>query len=243
MAAISDLASRWPATAHLEELDVCNQEQVFGVVAAAVRVFGRIDVLVNNAGYGLVGALEEGSMAQIRRNFEVNFFGALELIRCALPYFRAAKKGHVLNVSAAAAITNYAGFGAYGAAKSALEGASESLALEGRTFGLRVTIVQPGPFRTDFISRSLERAEGAIAEYEGSAGKFSKFIAGMDGKQPGDPVLAARAMLDVVDAERPPLRLVLGQYALEKVRRSLSQRETELKLWESVGKAADGPAS
>jgi NAD(P)-dependent dehydrogenase (short-subunit alcohol dehydrogenase family) len=240
--ALAGLAALWPETCLTLNLDVTDPEQVRAAVAECVRVFGRLDVLINNAGYGLVGAVEEVSEAQIRRNFEVNFFGALAVVRAALPYFREAKSGHIVNISAAAAISNYPGFGIYGAAKCALEGLSESLAAEGRAFGVKVTVVQPGPFRTDFISRSLEHAETALPAYEGSAGKFGKFIAGMDGKQPGDPVLAARAICEAVDAERPPLRLVLGKYACEKVRRGLGQRESELKTWEAVGLSADGPA-
>jgi NAD(P)-dependent dehydrogenase (short-subunit alcohol dehydrogenase family) len=209
------------------------------VVQESMDVFGRVDVLVNNAGYGLLGAIEECSEEQIRRNFEVNFFGALHVIRCCLPHFRAQKSGHVLNVSAAAAITNYPGFGVYGAAKCALEGLSESLALEGRTFGLKVTIVEPGPFRTDFISRSLEAVPSDISDYDVSVGKFGKFIAGIDGKQPGDPAKAAHVIIQAVEAERAPLRLVLGKYAIDKTRRASAQREAELKLWEGAGSGAD----
>ncbi len=242
-AALVDLTARWPEAVHTAQLDVTDAQQVHSVVEETIRIFGRLDVLVNNAGYGLLGSLEESSEAQIRRNFEVNFFGALELIRCALPHFRAAKSGHVVNISAAAAISNYAGFGIYGAAKCALEGMSESLAAEGRPFGLKVTIVQPGPFRTDFISRSLDRAAVEIPEYEASAGKFAKFINGVDGKQPGDPVRAAQVILQAVDAERPPLRLVVGKYATDKAHRTFAQREAELKAWEAAGLTADGPAA
>lgn len=240
LSTIADIGSRWPGNAHISELDVTVASSIEKAVEEAVAVFGGIDVLVNNAGYGLVGSLEETSNEQIQRNFNVNFFGALNLIRAALPQFRNKKSGHVINISAAAAIVNYPGFGIYGAAKCALEGMSESLAAEGRSFGLRVTIVEPGPFRTDFISRSLEHASSDVQEYHGSAGKFAKFIAGIDGKQPGDPVKAAQQILQVVDAEKPPLRLVLGKYAIDKTRRSLAQRETELTQWEACGLAADG---
>lgn len=241
-ASIADLAERWPQTAQIAELDLTLPEQVKRVVEECVRSFGRIDVLVNNAGYGLLGSLEESSDDQIRRNFEVNFFGVANLIRCALPHFRAQSGGHVLNFSAAAAISNYPGFGVYGAAKCALEGMSESLSAEGRPFGLKVTIVQPGPFRTDFVARSLERIPGVIGEYEVSVGKFGKIISGMDGKQPGDPARAAQVILNAVDSDSPPLRLVLGRYATAKTRRALAQREAELKAWEELGLGADGPA-
>ena len=241
-ASIADLAERWPQTAQIAELDLTLPEQVQRVVEECVRSFGRIDVLVNNAGYGLLGSLEESSDDQIRRNFEVNFFGVANLIRCALPHFRAQSGGHVLNFSAAAAISNYPGFSVYGAAKCALEGMSESLAAEGRAFGLKVTIIQPGPFRTDFVARSLETNPGSIGEYEVSVGKFGKIISGMDGKQPGDPARAAQVILKAVDSDCPPLRLVLGRYAIAKTRRALAQREAELKVWEELGLGADGPA-
>lgn len=240
-ATIADLGVRWPQAAHIVELDVTSQEQVERAVQEAVNVFGRIDVLVNNAGYGLLGAVEECSEAAVRRNFEVNFFGAWNVIRGVLPQFRAQKSGHIVNVSAAAAISNYPGFGIYGASKCALEGLSESLAAEGRAFGVKVTIVEPGPFRTDFISRSLELAPVKAAEYEASVGKFGKFIHGLDGKQPGDPVGAAQVIVDAVESDKPPLRLVLGKYAVDKTRRMLAQREAEFKVWEGAGAGADVP--
>ena len=240
-ATIADLGVRWPQAAHIVELDVTSQEQVERAVQEAVNVFGRIDVLVNNAGYGLLGAVEECSEAAVRRNFEVNFFGAWNVIRGVLPQFRAQKSGHIVNVSAAAAISNYPGFGIYGASKCALEGLSESLAAEGRAFGVKVTILQPGPFRTDFISRSLELAPVKAAEYEASVGKFGKFIHGLDGKQPGDPVGAAQVIVDAVESDKPPLRLVLGKYAVDKTRRMLAQREAEFKVWEGAGAGADVP--
>lgn len=240
---LADLVVRWPVDVHAAELDVTQAEQVEKVIRESIDVFGKIDVLVNNAGYGLLGAVEQCSETQIRQNFEVNFFGALNVIRCLLPHFRTQKFGHVFNISAAAAIANYAGFGIYGASKCALEGLSESLAAEGRSFGLKVTIVEPGPFRTDFISRSLDIAPSSIAEYEGTVGKFGKFLSGIDGKQPGDPIKAAHVICEVADAERSPLRLVLGKYAIDKTRRTLAQREAELKIWESSGAGADGPLS
>ncbi len=239
---IGDLALRFPEQCRVRSLDVTNASQIAAAIEGVISEFGRLDVLVNNAGYGLIGSLEASSAEQIERNFAVNCFGPLHLIQAALPIFRRQKTGHVVNISAAAAISNYAGFGIYGAAKCALEGYSEALALEGRAFGLKVTIVQPGPFRTDFISRSLDRVESEIPDYAGSAGKFAAFLSTIDRKQPGNPELAALAILSAVDAERSPLRLVLGKYALEKTRRNWVQREGELKQWENVTLSADGPA-
>ena len=238
---LSGLVEQFPDTCRAMEFDVTDFSNAAAVFEKAVAAFGRVDVLVNNAGYGLIGSIEESSKEQIDRNFAVNFFGPLELIRVALPYFRAHKSGHVVNISAAAVISNYAGFGIYGAAKSALESLSEALALEGRGFGLKVTLVQPGPFRTDFIARSLEKVESEISEYAGTSGKFGKLIESMDGRQPGDPARAAQAILQAVAAARPPLRLVLGKYAIDKSRRDRNNREAELREWESAGLSADGP--
>ncbi len=238
---LSGLVDQFPDTCRAMEFDVTDFSNTAAVFENAVAAFGQVDVLVNNAGYGLIGSIEESSKEQIDRNFAVNFFGPLELIRVALPHFRAHKGGHVVNISAAAVISNYAGFGIYGAAKSALESLSEALAQEGRGFGLKVTLVQPGPFRTDFIARSLEKVESEISEYAGTAGKFGKLIESMDGRQPGDPARAAQAILQAVAAERPPLRLVLGKYAIEKSRRDRHNREAELREWESAGLSADGP--
>ena len=240
---LQDLASYGAGACRIEALDVCDAAQVEAVIRTVRESFGRLDVLVNNAGFGLVGSLEAVSTEQMERNFAVNCFGPLHLTRATLPLFREQRSGHVVNVSAAAAISNYAGFGIYGAAKAALEAWSESLALEGRAFGLKVTLVQPGPFRTEFIGRSLERVELELPEYAGSAGKFASFLRAMDGKQPGDPGLAAQAILQVVDAERPPLRLALGKYAVEKSRRGWAQREAELRAWEAVSLSADGSSA
>jgi NAD(P)-dependent dehydrogenase (short-subunit alcohol dehydrogenase family) len=163
---LDDLVAQHPETCRALALDVTKPSQVKAAVAQAAEAFGRIDVVVNNAGCGLVGALEELSDDQITRNFDTNFFGALEVIRAALPILRPQRSGQIVNISAAAAISNYAGFSIYGAAKWALEGVSESLSTELMPLGIKVIIVQPGPFRTDFIGRSLERAGNHIADYD-----------------------------------------------------------------------------
>jgi NAD(P)-dependent dehydrogenase (short-subunit alcohol dehydrogenase family) len=237
--ALGDLAARFPETCRALALDVTNSSQVKSAVAEAADAFGRLDVVVNNAGYGLVGAFEEVSEEQIARIFATNFFGALEVVRAALPILRAQRSGHIVNISAAAVISNYAGFSIYGASKWALEGVSESLAAELKPLGIKVTIVQPGPFRTDFIARSLERAGSHIADYDRTSGKFQRFLETMDGKQPGDPDKAAEAIVAAVESDAPPLRLVLGKYANEKARKKLADREGERATWEHVGLATD----
>ncbi len=220
---------------HVMTLDVTDSSEIPGVIREASQVWGGIDVLVNNAGYGLIGAVEECSDEQIRRNMETNFFGHLNVIRAALPILREQKSGHIINISAAAAISNYAGFGIYGAAKAALELMSESLRIEVAPLGIRVTLVQPGPFRTEFVSRSLDRAESHIADYDRTSGKFLRFIESMNGKQPGDPVRAAEAITAAVESDSPPQRLVLGRYANDKARKRLIDVEKERAAWEHIG--------
>ena len=236
---LNDLVGRYPETCRALTLDVTDSSQVRTVVTQAVEAFGRLDVVVNNAGYGLVGAFEELGTQQITRNFETNFFGALEVIRAALPVLRAQGSGHIVNISAAAAISNYAGFSIYGATKWALEGVSESLAAELKPLGIKVTVVQPGPFRTDFIARSLEHAESHIADYDRTSGKFLRFLETMDGKQPGDPAKAAEAIIAAAESDAPPLRLVLGKYANEKARKKHADAERERAAWECAGLQTD----
>ena len=229
---LSPLVTEYPGTCLVSALDVTDAEAVKTAVSGALRVFGRIDVVVNNAGRGLVGAFEELGDAEIARNFATNFFGALSVIRAALPTLRAQRSGHIVNISAAAAIANYPGFSIYGAAKCALEGVSESLAAELKPLGIRVTIVQPGPFRTGFIARSLERAEARIEDYDATSGRFQRLLAAMDGKQPGDPAKAAAAIVAAVESDAPPLRLVLGKYANDKARRKAADAGRERTTWE-----------
>ena len=221
------------------KLDVTDIDSIKSAINTTIEKFGRIDAIVNNAGYGLVGAFEELGEEQIDRNFSVNFFGALEVIRVALPILRAQGSGHIVNISAAAVISNYAGFSIYGASKWALEGVSESLAAELKPLGIKVTIVQPGPFRTDFISRSLERAGNHLADYDRTSGRFLRFLETMSGKQPGDPAKAAEAIIAAVESESPPLRLVLGKYANDKARRKFADAEKERAAWEHVGVPTD----
>lgn len=233
--ALTTLAAMYPDNVLLLTMDVTDASQVESAARAALAHYGRVDVVVNNAGQGLVGALEEHSEEQMRRNMETNFFGPVNVLRALLPSLRAQKCGHIVNVSAAAAISNYPGFPIYGAAKCAMEGLSESLAAELKPLGIGVTIVQPGPFRTEFLSRSLQRAEGQIEDYDRTSGQFAKLITGMNGRQPGDPAKAADVILDAVESGSPPLRLVLGKYAIDKVRKKLASVAAELDKWEKSG--------
>jgi NAD(P)-dependent dehydrogenase (short-subunit alcohol dehydrogenase family) len=220
-------------------LDITETSSVNETIQEAAKKWGGLDVIVNNAGYGLIGAVEECDDAQTRQNFETNFFGPLNVIRAALPLLRAQKSGHIVNISAAAAISNYAGFGIYGGAKAALELMSESLRAELAPLGIKITLVQPGPFRTDFIARGLEKAATEIADYSGSARKFGRFLESMNGRQPGNPVKAAEAIVKVVLSGETPLHLPLGKYVIKKLRDKAAALTREADQWESVASNTD----
>lgn len=222
-------------------LDVTDSLQVAVAVAAAAARFGRVDVVVNNAGYGLLGAVEECDEAQIRRCFETNFFGALNVIRAVLPRFREQRAGHLVNITAAAAIANYPGFGAYGAAKAALESLSESVRAETALLGLKVTLVEPGPFRTEFIHRSLERATNRLADYDRTSGKFAAVLKAIDGKQPGDPARAAAAIVEMVRSGKAPFRMPLGRYMVKKLRDRAAELTKAADEGEAVAAATEFP--
>jgi NAD(P)-dependent dehydrogenase (short-subunit alcohol dehydrogenase family) len=236
---LAPLVEAHPGRLRVAVLDVTSEHNAGFVVKTAVETFGRIDVLVNNAGCGLIGAFEECAPEQVRRNFEVNFFGALSLTRAVLPALRGQRSGTIVNMSAAAAISNYAGFSAYGAAKFALEGWSEAIRAELAPLGVRVVLVEPGPFRTEFIGKSLDRASGKIADYDQTSGRFAALLSKMNGKQPGDPARAAGAIIAAVDSPNPPMRLVLGKYAVEKMKKKLASTGAELAAWEAVGAGTD----
>ncbi len=222
-------------------LDVTEPQQVESAVAAAIARFGRLDVVVNNAGYGLLGAVEECDDTQIRRCFETNFFGALNVTRAVLPRFRGQRAGHLVNITAAAAIANYAGFGAYGAAKVALEALSESVRAETALLGIKVTLVEPGPFRTEFIHRSLDRATNRLPDYDRTSGKFAAVLKAIDGKQSGDPARAAGAIVEMVRSGKAPFRMPLGRYMVKKLRDRGAELTRAADEGEAVAVSADFP--
>jgi NADP-dependent 3-hydroxy acid dehydrogenase YdfG len=238
---IEALASVVPDQALALPLDVTRTDQVEAAIEAAVARFGPLDVVMNNAGYGLVGAIEECQADQIRRCVETNFFGTLNVIQAVLPRLRARRSGHIVNMSAAAAISNYAGFGVYGAAKAAVEALSESLRAETVGLGIRVTLVEPGPFRTDFIGRSLETVPRRLGDYDRTSGKFAQFLKVIDGKQPGDPARAARAIVGMVHGPNPPFRFPLGRYLVKKLRDRSAELARVADEHEAAAAAADFP--
>jgi NADP-dependent 3-hydroxy acid dehydrogenase YdfG len=222
-------------------LDVTNQAQIDSAVEQALAKFGRVDVLVNNAGYGVAGAIEEVSETEFMPMFETNVFGLLQVTRAFLPHLRKQRSGHILNLSSIGGVVAGPGIGFYNATKFAVEGISEALAAELAPLGIRVTIIEPGPFRTDFLGRSGVLAATRIADYDSTAGNMRNYFAENDGKQRGDPLRAVHTMMQVVESSEPPLRLLLGVSALQRLRGKLSNWEKEIAAWEQVTVGADFP--
>jgi NADP-dependent 3-hydroxy acid dehydrogenase YdfG len=238
---VADLEQKYPGRAKALVLDVTDAGQIEVAVAEAFAQFGRVDVLVNNAGYGLAGAVEEVSEAEYMPMFETNVFGLIRVTRAFLPRLREQRSGHILNLSSIGGVVASPGMGYYNASKFAVEGLSEALAAELAPLSLYVTIVEPGPFRTDFLGRSGVVAAERIADYDNTAGNMRKYFAENDGKQPGDPLRAVHAMMQVVESPAPPLRLLLGKSALQRVRGKLDSWQREIAAWEPVTVGADFP--
>jgi NAD(P)-dependent dehydrogenase (short-subunit alcohol dehydrogenase family) len=230
-------------TFHCLPLEVRDPAAIQATVARAFQLASRLDVIVNNAGYGLLGALENATDAEMMRLFEVNVFGPVRVIRAALPQLRAQRSGHIINITSIAGRAPNAGSGLYAATKSALEGLSQSLSLELAPLGIRVTAVAPGAFRTDFLSdRSIRRSVRAPEEYSASAGQVVENLNRMAGKQIGDPVRGAAAILAAVDSTNPPLHLLLGTDALRRSREKLDAVIEEIDRWEETTRSTDYPA-
>lgn len=216
------------------ELDVNMHDQIGPIVTHIIDQFGKIDVLVNNAGYGLFGAAEEVSMVEAREQMETNFFSALAITQAVLPVMRNQRAGHILQISSIAGISSNPGLGLYNASKFALEGFTEALALETKNLNIKVTLIEPGPFRTDWAGSSSARSAKIIPDYDSTAGERIRMINGMSGKQPGDPMKAAKAIITVVNSETPPLRLALGKIAVDVIRNKIRLMEKELEKWEEL---------
>ena len=238
---VVDLARGHAPTGLALELDVTDPGQIARAVQAAEDRFGRIDVLVNNAGYGYQSSVEEGDEAEIRAQFDANVFGLFALTRAVLPGMRARRRGHVINITSVAGLAGYPGSGYYAASKHAVEGFSDSLAAEGLPLGIRVTCVEPGPFRTDWAGRSLRQTPVRITDYADTAGARMARTAGGSGAQPGDPVRAAAAMICITQTDNPPRHLVLGAFGVEAVRGRLQSTLADLDQWQDTSLAADFP--
>ena len=220
------------------KLDLTHQPEISKTVETVLSKFRRIDVLVNNAGLGFVGAIEEASIEEVRNVFEANFFGSLMLTQAVLPIMRKARKGHIVQISSHGGVKAFAGFGIYNASKFALEGFSEAMAQETAPLGIKVSIIEPGPFRTNFAGNGLVQADNIIDDYSETAGAFRTKLKAVDGKQEGDPVKASKAIIDLVHSENPTLRLPLGKVALMTIGMKLesiqSDLETNRKIAEST---------
>ncbi|WP_207496442.1 oxidoreductase [Aridibaculum aurantiacum] len=238
---IQDIVDGYPDTAIAVKLDVTQPADITSSVQQAVEKFGRIDVLVNNAGIGYFGAIEESEDEEVRRMFEINFFGLANMTKEVLPIMRKQRSGHVVNVSSIGGLVSFPAVGFYNATKYAVDGLSESLAKETAHLGIKVTIVAPSGFRTDWAGRSANNSKIEIEDYAETAGKNKNSIRGYSGNQPGDPVKAAEAIIKAVESENPPLRLLLGAGALRGARNKIMELQRDIDAWEEVTVGADSP--
>ncbi|WP_374545129.1 oxidoreductase [Rhodoblastus sp.] len=240
-AKVADLVADHPETGLALALDVDKPDQIAAAVKATAEKFGRIDVLVNNAGYGYLAAVEEGEDAAIRALFETNVFGLAAMCRAVLPIMRAQNGGAIVNLSSMGGICGFPGVGYYNATKFAVEGLSEALAPEVAPFGVKVIIVEPGPFRTDWAGRSLKTPDTAIEAYAGTAIARRNATHAYSGTQAGDPVRGAQAIIRAVEQDKPPLRLVLGSVAQEVITARTDAFRAELLAGRDVALACDFP--
>jgi NAD(P)-dependent dehydrogenase (short-subunit alcohol dehydrogenase family) len=238
---VADICERFPRTSLALALDVTDAAQREQAVAGTLTHFGQLDVLVNNAGYGYVAAIEEGEDAAIRAMFETNFFGALYMTRAVLPHFRARGAGRIINNSSQAGLMGNPGTGYYSASKYALEGLMEALTREVAPLGIQVISVQPGAFRTDWSGRSMQRSPLRLPDYQEVVGKRLDMIAAIDGQQPGDPRRAAQLFVRLATMDDPPPTLVLGSGLLQSYREKLLDIQARLDAWEAASRSVDFP--
>jgi NAD(P)-dependent dehydrogenase (short-subunit alcohol dehydrogenase family) len=215
-------------------LDVTDTAAIKPLIDEVERDVGAIDALVNNAGYGHEGILEETPLDDVRHQFEVNLFGVIAVIQAALPHMRKRRSGHIINITSMGGYITFPGIGIYNASKFALEGISDSLAKEVRDLGIFVTAVAPGAFRTDWAGRSLVRVERSIADYDAVFAPLRQRRIEYSGTQPGDPRKAARAMLTLIESKNPPVHLLVGPDAVKNVTEKLAALQSEFKTWEEV---------
>ncbi|MET0985550.1 MAG: oxidoreductase [Steroidobacteraceae bacterium] len=237
---VRDIVAIAPERVLATTLDVTHPDEIAVSVAAAIQRFGAIDALVNNAGYGFLSAVEEATEDEVRRQFDVNFFGLAAMTRAVLPHMRAARSGTVINISSTAASRGSPGVAYYGASKRAVEALSESLAREAGALGIKVLIVAPGPFRTDFSGRSISKPSHPIPAYE-AAMQMRTYSDALDGTQAGDPVRAARLIVDTALAPEAPLRLLLGAQAYTGVMDAMRERMADFEHSKTLAPLADYP--
>ncbi|ANN70936.1 oxidoreductase [Bordetella bronchialis] len=224
------------------QLDVTDETQARAAASAAIARFGRIDVLINNAGFGLLGAVEEADDADVRRMYDTNVFGLLNVTRAVLPHMRERKAGHILNISSIGGYRGAAGFGVYCSTKFAVEGLTEALHDELAPLGIHATVVEPGYFRTDFLdASSLVKSPTVIGDYAATAGKVRERAAQINHEQPGDPRRLATAMVRLVDADRPPLRMPFGTDTLAAIEAKNAYVAEETAAWRELAASTDFP--
>ena len=238
---IEDIVSPYPETAIAVKLDVTDKADIKASVEKAMETFGGIDVLVNNAGIGYFGAVEESEDDEVRRMFDINVFGLANMIKEVLPIMRKQRSGHIVNIASIGGLVSFPAVGFYNATKYAVDGLSEALAKETAHLGIKVTVIAPSGFRTDWAGRSANNSKIEIEDYAPSAGKNKNDIRGYSGNQPGDPVRAAQAIIKAVNSENPPLRLLLGAAALKGARNKLVQLQKDFDAWEETTVGADFP--
>ncbi|WP_145006456.1 oxidoreductase [Pseudomonas oryzihabitans] len=238
-AILQPLTRQFPDNLKAVRLDVTDASAAAAAIAFAQQAFGGLDVLVNNAGVGFIGAVEEAEPSEYRPVFEVNVFGLIEMTRLALPALRERGSGRIVNLSSGAGLSGGPGSGYYSASKFAVEGFSESLAREVEPLGLRVIIVEPGPFRTDFLGRSIALAKQVIGAYADTAGRRRAYRDSNDGRQAGDPRKAAAVILQAVEAANPPLHLPLGPVAYDIAEHKLSSLRADMDAWRAIARHTD----
>jgi len=236
---VADIVAAYPDTALSLTLDVTLPQQINDAVNTAIDRFGRIDILVNNAGIGYFGAIEESEEEEVRRMFEINFFGLAHMTNAVLPHMRQQRSGHILNVASIGGLRSFPAVGFYNATKYAVDGLSEALSKEVAPLGIKVTVICPSGFRTDWAGRSANNTKIRIEDYATTAGKNISDLRGYSGNQPGDPVKAAKAMIQVTETENPPLRLLLGAAALKGARLKLEELKKDFDEWADVSEGAD----
>lgn len=238
---VQDIITAYPTTAIAVKLDVTIAQEIEEAVQMTIQKFGQIDILVNNAGIGYFAAVEESEEDEVRKMFEINVFGLAKMTQAVLPYMRKKKSGHILNVASIGGLRAFPGVGFYNATKFAVDGLSEALSKEVAPLGIKVTIIAPSGFRTDWAGRSAKNSASVIDDYATTAGKNKEDIRGYSGNQPGDPVRAAKAMIMVTETENPPLRLLLGVAALKGARIKLDELKHDFDTWAKVTEEADFP--
>jgi NAD(P)-dependent dehydrogenase (short-subunit alcohol dehydrogenase family) len=238
---VLDIIEKYPDLALAVTLDVTNKQHITDSVKLTIEKFGIIDVLVNNAGVGYFGAVEESEDDEVRKMFDINVFGLANMIQEVLPFMRKQKSGHILNVASIGGLRSFPGVGYYNATKYAVDGLSEALYKEVAPLGIKVTIIAPSGFRTDWAGRSANDTQIKIDDYELTARKNMCDIRKSSGNQPGDPVRAAKAMIMITEVENPPLRLLLGAGALKGARLKIEELKQDFETWAAVSEGADGP--